>query len=954
MMKLANRFRSLEIAAIEREVRIAEMNVRLSELQTGLLAKDQSLAAIQADVVHYDSVLAGSHRKLADRIQHRHAERGKFTNSIWWKMAVLVRAPTFLLKNFQRNRLKKHIQSLEALVRLRDDQFERLSAHAAMLTDIAKQKDQMLADLSAQLSQRRLEIAALERSIHEEGRSCDAMVDEFLNSRSWKLTAPFRAAAQRRAERQRIAAERRAHRQALRHGSCRIEPVHHLTPNPDGSFTSTGDDPQFSVQHASGGIPTGWVEVSFDVLEADRQLKPVLYLAQDDHFSRVVELHLDTAKVGRACQIVHISDDTLMMRFDPTNRKCRFKIANLRLRKVSRRRVLAELLERSPHGRLKTLADIRRRGLKTVWGEILTQSNSLKYGQYAYWLEESDQLSDSDLEKIREHAERLDYKPLISIVMPTYNTRPEFLKAAIDSVRNQIYPHWELCIADDASTNSKVKGILNRYTETDNRIKVVFRETNGHISAASNSALELATGEFTALMDHDDLIPAHALYMVAAELNTYRDADLIYSDEDKVDETGCRYDPHFKSDWNFEIFCSMNMINHLGVYRTSLLREIGGFRVGFEGSQDYDLALRFITKTTSSRIRHIPFVLYHWRVFQTSGSYSTDFLDNAVKASRQALADYFKTIGEPVEITKGYLSYNRVIRALPTPAPLVSLLIPTRDRVDLLRGCIDGILHRTDYPNLEILILDNESTEPETHAYFESLAGDKRVRVVKFIGSFNFSAINNFGVQQARGSVIGFINNDIEVIGPEWLREMVVQAIRPNVGAVGAKLLYADGTLQHGGVIVGLGGVAGHSHKHLGSTAPGYCCRIQIPQYLSAVTAACLLMRRECFDEIGGYDEQNLAVAFNDVDLCLKVRAAGYDIVWTPFAELYHLESASRGTDMAPEKAERFAREVTYMRWRWADVLDNDPYYSPNLTLDSEDFALAFPSRAKKPWLDGL
>lgn len=951
-MKLANRFRSLEIAAIEREVRIAEMNVRLSELQTALLARDQSLAAIQSDVVHYDSVLAGSHRKLADRIQHRHAERGKFTNSIWWKMAVLVRAPTFLLKNFQRNRLKNHIRSLEALVRLRDDQFERLNAHAAMLADIAKQKDQMLADLSAQLSQRRLEIATLEHSIHEEGRICDAMVDEFLNSRSWKSTAPFRAVASALAWWMSDIAERASERRAKRRGSCRLEPVHQLTPKPDGSFTSIGDDPQFSVQHASGSIPRGWVEISFDVLEADEPLHPILYTGTDNNLANVVELRLKAVQVGPVRQIVRISDDVAAVRFDPTNREAKFAIANFRMNKVSGRKVLAELLRISPYGRFETLSGIRRLGLATLWDEVCAYNNSRRPNDYCSWVEECDRLSNVDLQKIKDHSARFEYKPLISIVMPTYNTKPEFLKEAIESVIAQTYTNWELCIADDASPKPNVRAVLKKYMERDKRIKVVFRTENGHISAASNSALELATGEFTALMDHDDLIPVHALYMIAAELNTHPDADIIYSDEDKIDERGRRYGPHFKSDWNFEMFCGMNMISHLGVYRTSLLRDIGGFRVGYEGSQDYDLALRAVARTTSDRIRHIPFVLYHWRVFQTSGSFSTDFLDKATDASRRALADYFQSIGEKVEITKGFASYNRVIRSLPDPAPLVSLLIPTRDRVDLLRGCVSGLLHRTDYPNIEILILDNESVEPETHAYFQTLSGDERVRILKYTGPFNFSAINNFGVENARGAIIGFINNDIKVIGPEWLREMIVHAIRPNVGAVGAKLLYADGTVQHGGVILGIGGIASHAHKHTRGEVAGYYCRNQVSHYLSAVTAACMLMRRDCFDEIGGFDDQNLAVAFNDVDLCLKVRAAGYEIVWTPHAELYHLESASRGDDLAPEKIDRFTREVEYMHSRWGDVLGKDPYYNPNFTFSSEDFAFAFPSRARKPWLE--
>ncbi|MGF7210512.1 GT2 family glycosyltransferase [Skermanella aerolata] len=893
-----------------------------------------------------------SRRALAGKIRQRHQERRKFTDSIWWKAASPVRMPASALQRLRRDHLKNLVRSLELLVRTREEQLEGLEKHAKALAELATQKDRLLEDLSTQALRRRQEIAALQDSIEAEAHACESMLHEFANSRSWKLTAPARATASALAWWRRDVSERAEARRAKRRGSCQLEPAHQITVNADGSFTSLGDDPHFNVQHARGSMPRGWVRVSFDVLQADTSLSPVLYTDSDTNFMKAVELRLDSVEAGRACQIVRFPDDTVQVRLDPTDREGRFAIADLCIKPVNKRKVLTTLLRRSPHGRLKTLSEVRRRGLEAVWDEVFAYNNSRKHNQYRSWLEECDKLSDSDLRKIRDHAARLEYKPLISIVMPTYNTRPEFLKAAIDSVIAQIYPHWELCIADDASTKSGIKAILNEYKLKDERIKVVFRETNGHISAASNSALELATGEFTALMDHDDLIPVHALYMVAAELNEHPETDLIYSDEDKVDEGGWRYDPHFKSGWNFEMFCSMNFVNHLGVYRTSLLKKVNGFRIGYEGSQDYDLALRVIAKTTPARIRHIPFVLYHWRVFQTSGSYSTDFLDKAVESSRQALADYFKSIGEQVEITKGYASYNRVIRPVPAPAPLVSLLIPTRDRTDLLRGCVDGLLNRTDYPNLEILILDNESVEPKTQAYFESLAKEKRVKILKFTGPFNFSAINNFGVANALGSIIGMINNDIEVIDPQWLREMVSHAIRPNVGAVGAKLLYADGTLQHGGVILGIGGVAGHSHKHAKGTGTGYFCRIQVPHYLSAVTAACLLMRRECFDEIGGLNEKDLTVAFNDVDLCLRVRKAGYDIVWTPFAELYHLESASRGSDMAPDKAERFAREVTYMRSCWGDILDNDPYYSPNLTTKGEDFAFAFPSRAKKPWLD--
>jgi GT2 family glycosyltransferase len=835
-IKLAKTVRSLEKAAIEREVQIAEANAGLCELQTLLLAQNQSLAAVQAELAQCDQELAGCRRLLTEKMRQRQSDRSRFTNSLAWRMTFFMRIPALLAASFRRSQARDRIDSLEVLIRSRDEQLEALDAHAAALTDSVNRRERLLSVLKAQTSRQRFELSVLERSIAEESRVHDLMLHQFTNAKSWKLTGPLRA------------------------------------------IGSIGAD--------------WWGRVSGRHSAEHRTSHKV-----------------DSETAGTL--IPHSAPDNLLV-VDGDNPQQPFEGA---------------------------------------WESVFADEQTRRYHDYRSWLKECGELSETDIEKIRDHAAGLDYKPLISIIMPTFESSPEFLRKAIDSVIAQIYPHWELCIADDASTEPEVRAILEEYQARDNRIKIVFRSANGHISAASNSALDLATGEFTALMDHDDLIPIHAMYMVAVELNAYPEADVVYSDEDKVDETDQRYEPHFKSDWNFELFCAMNTINHLAVYRTALLKEIGGFREGYEGSQDFDLALRAIARTTPERIRHIPFILYHWRVFQTSGSYSTEFLGKAVEASRRALADYFRGIGETVEITRGYRHYNRVIRPVPEPAPLVSLLIPTRDRVDLLRGCVDGLLHRTDYTDVEILILDNESVEPETHDYFKSLAADKRVRVLEYTGPFNFSAINNFGASHARGSILGFINNDIEVIESGWLREMVSHAVRPNVGAVGARLLYADGTVQHGGVILGIGGVAGHSHKHFWGKEAGYCCRAQVPQYLSAVTAACLLMRRSCFDEIGGFDAENLAVAFNDVDLCLKLREAGYDIVWTPYAEMFHLESASRGSDMAPEKAERFTREVMHMRSRWKGVLENDPCYSPNLTLTTEDFAFAVPSRAKKPWL---
>jgi FkbM family methyltransferase len=570
---------------------------------------------------------------------------------------------------------------------------------------------------------------------------------------------------------------------------------------------------------------------------------------------------------------------------------------------------------------------------------------------YQEWIRLYDTLIDADREAIRRHIQELGYRPTMSVVMPVYNTPEKWLRIAIESVRNQLYPYWELCIADDASTLPHVRKVLQEYQEKDHRVKVVFRQQNGHISAASNSALTLATGEFITLLDHDDELAEHALYMVVEALNRHPDTDLIYSDEDRVDERGRRYDPYFKSDWNPDLFYSHNLISHLGAYRTSLVRRIEGFRSEFDGSQDYDLALRAIEQTSPDRIRHIPHVLYHWRAVPGSAALNPDQKEYAYDAARRAIRAHFDRRHIRVTVTEAsHYSMHRVIYPLPNPPPLVSLIIPTKDKVELLHTCVDGILHHTDYTEIELIIVDNRSEETATLTYLKELQKDSRVRVLKYDAPYNFSAINNMAVREAHGQIIGFVNNDLKVISPGWLHEMVSHAVRPEIGGVGCKLYYPNGTIQHAGVILGLGGIAGHSHRFMKRDLPGYRGRAVVVQNLSAVTATCLLTRRAVFEEVGGFNGEDLQVAFNDVDLCLRTREKGYRILWTPYAELYHIESASREHDLTPAQHPRFERESTFMRSRWGDLLSNDPFYSPNLTLEREDSSLAYPPRVRKPW----
>ncbi|MBY7901782.1 glycosyltransferase [Vibrio fluvialis] len=568
----------------------------------------------------------------------------------------------------------------------------------------------------------------------------------------------------------------------------------------------------------------------------------------------------------------------------------------------------------------------------------------LDYGQ---WLLKYGELSDIQTKQVVDRIGSLEYKPKISVLMPVYNPPIRYLCEAIDSVIDQLYSEWELCIVDDVSPNQDVRNVLHEYALKDARIKVIERQVNGHISEATNSALDVATGDYIALMDHDDKLPSDSLYWVAETILANPDVELIYSDEDKITADGhTRYDPNFKSQWNPELFLSQNCISHLGVYKTKLAKEIGGFRKGFEGAQDWDFALRFTEKVKPEQIIHIPRILYHWRAIEGSTAVDGGEKPYALDAAVRAVQEHFdrqdvKAIAEQ----HPELDYVRVRYQLPTHQPLVSMIIPTRNGLDVLSVCIDSILEKTTYKNYEIIIVDNGSDCPDTLEYLKTIQNKYiNVTVLTDDSPFNYSALNNKAAAIAKGEILALVNNDVEVITPEWLTEMVGHAIQPQNGAVGARLWYPDDTLQHGGVIM-VGGVAGHAHKHLPKGLPGYACRAIVSQNYSAVTAACLLVRRDVFEQVGGLNEKDLTVAFNDIDFCLKVQEAGYLNVWTPYAELYHYESKTRGFEDTPEKKQRFEKEVQYMRGRWAHILDADPYYNPNLTMAREDFSLAFERR---------
>ncbi|PYT05757.1 MAG: hypothetical protein DMF60_10900, partial [Acidobacteria bacterium] len=547
---------------------------------------------------------------------------------------------------------------------------------------------------------------------------------------------------------------------------------------------------------------------------------------------------------------------------------------------------------------------------------------------YENWVHQCEELR-YDRERATENLRRFSYRPTISLIMPVYNVSREYLAKALDSVLNQYYPFWELCICDDASTLPHIRAVLEDYASRDKRIKVVFSERNRGIALASNGALQLATGEFIGLLDHDDEITPDALYEVVKTLQEV-DADLIYSDEDKLDSVGSRCDPFFKPAWSPDLLFSCNYISHFGVYRKSIVDQLGGFRKGFDGSQDYDLVLRFTEK--SDKIIHIPKILYHWRKTPGSAAASIQSKPYAYDAAKKALAETLRRRGIKGEATRDISpGFYRIRRELVSPGKVI-IIIPTRDRLELLRQCIDSIESKTEYKNYQIVIVDNDSQEKATLEYLDCTPH----RVIHDARSFNYSRLNNRAAREVDGDYLLLLNNDIEVINGEWLSAMIEHAQRPEVGAVGAKLLYPDNRVQHAGVVLGLGGVANHSHRFRdGYEDPGYFGFANRIRNYSAVTAACLMIRRTLFEQMGGLDEERLAVSFNDVDLCLRLRREGYLIVYTPYALLYHKESASRGHTVDPD-------EDSHMLAKWRKEILSDPYYSPNLTSKAEDFSIDF------------
>ena len=546
----------------------------------------------------------------------------------------------------------------------------------------------------------------------------------------------------------------------------------------------------------------------------------------------------------------------------------------------------------------------------------------------------------AELEKQRRT--KLKYSPKISIVVPLYKTPEKYLRRLVESVQEQTYSNWELCLSDGSGADSPVAGILKQLAASDKRIKVIPHDSALQISENTNSAIEAATGDFIAFADHDDELTPHALFECVKALNDHSGTLVVYSDEDKMSMDGHKFfQPHFKPDYNPDLLCTVNYICHLFVVSRKVIDQVGMLRKEFDGAQDYDFIFRCVEAVKDEEIYHVPKILYHWRCHEDSTAENPESKMYAFEAGRRAVQEHYNRTGIQAKVLDGeFLGLYRT-EFIRDHDPLISIIIPNKDHIDDLKRCMDSIDQKSTYQNYEYVIVENNSTDPATFEYYKKLeAENEKVHVVYWDGVFNYSAINNYGASFARGEYFLLLNNDTEIINPNCLEELLGYCMRSDVGAVGARLYYEDDTIQHAGVVIGFGGIAGHCFVLQPRGTTGYCHRIICAQDYSAVTAACMMVKRTAFEEVGGLSEE-LQVAFNDIDFCMKLRKAGYLIVYNPYAELYHYESKSRGLEDTPEKVARFNREISVFEKRWPDILRNgDPYYNPNLTLKSQDFSL--------------
>ena len=708
-----------------------------------------------------------------------------------------------------------------------------------------------------------------------------------------------------------------------------------------GELDKKRDKPQVYFEEESAEQGTvrirGWAiapkPVTVRIFDADK--KPVAAEIQRTDrvdVNQLFEEAQDPGKTGFFSEITNVSGKCLYVVFYAGEKKT---VHVVPLRKAD---ILAKKVEKYVE---KGIRYWKSQGVAALAEKVVTKGKNVRQGPPSYqkWIRHH--LPDrNELEKQKKTS--FGYRPKISFVVPLYKTPEKYLRRLTESFQEQTYSNWELCFSDGSGAQSPLTELLKELTAKDNRIKYVSHEEPLQISENTNSAIEIATGDFIAFADHDDELTPNALFECVKAINEKPQTLVIYTDEDKMSMDGHKFfQPHFKPDYNPDLLCTVNYICHLFVVSRKVIEKVGGLRSEFDGAQDYDFVLRCVEAVKDEEICHIPKILYHWRCHEDSTAENPESKLYAFEAGRRAVQAHYERTGIHAEVFEGeYLGLYRT-KFIRDHDPLISIIIPNKDHIDDLKRCMESIEQKSTYKNYEYIIVENNSTDPATFEYYKKLeAENPKVRMVYWDGVFNYSAINNYGASFAKGEYLLLLNNDTEIINPDCLEELMGYCMRKDVGAVGARLYYEDDTIQHAGVVIGFGGIAGHCFVQQKRGTTGYCHRIICAQDYSAVTAACMMVKRSAFDAVGGLSEE-LAVAFNDIDFCMKLRKAEYLIVYNPYAELYHYESKSRGLEDTPEKVARFNKEVATFEKKWPDILKKgDPYYNPNLTLKSQDFSL--------------
>ena len=708
-----------------------------------------------------------------------------------------------------------------------------------------------------------------------------------------------------------------------------------------GELDKKRDKPQVYFEEESAEQGTvrirGWAiapkPVTVRIFDADK--KPVAAEIQRTDrvdVNQLFEEAQDPGKTGFFSEITNVSGKCLYVVFYAGEKKT---VHVVPLRKAD---ILAKKLDKYVE---KGIRYWKSQGAAALAEKVVTKVKNVRQGPPSYqkWIRHH--LPDrNELEKQKKTS--FGYRPKISFVVPLYKTPEKYLRRLTESFQEQTYSNWELCFSDGSGAQSPLTELLKELTAKDNRIKYVSHEESLQISENTNSAIEIATGDFIAFADHDDELTPNALFECVKAINEKPQTLVIYTDEDKMSMDGHKFfQPHFKPDYNPDLLCTVNYICHLFVVSRKVIEKVGGLRSEFDGAQDYDFVLRCVEAVKDEEICHIPKILYHWRCHEDSTAENPESKLYAFEAGRRAVQAHYERTGIHAEVFKGeYLGLYRT-KFIRDHDPLISIIIPNKDHIDDLKRCMESIEQKSTYKNYEYIIVENNSTDSATFEYYKKLeAENPKVRMVYWDGVFNYSAINNYGASFAKGEYLLLLNNDTEIINPDCLEELLGYCMRKDVGAVGARLYYEDDTIQHAGVVIGFGGIAGHCFVQQKRGTTGYCHRIICAQDYSAVTAACMMVKKSAFDAVGGLSEE-LAVAFNDIDFCMKLRKAEYLIVYNPYAELYHYESKSRGLEDTPEKVARFNKEIATFEKKWPEILENgDPYYSPNLTLKSQDFSL--------------